>query len=42
MPRGSAFETYYRELKDDVEVDEGGRLGTVVEKALETRGGDGY
>lgn len=30
-----AFSTYYRELKDDVEVDEGGRLSPVVEKALE-------
>lgn len=29
------FNTYYRELKDDVEVDEGGRLAPVVEKALE-------
>jgi hypothetical protein len=30
-----AFNTYYRELKDDVEVNEGGRLAPVVEKALE-------
>ncbi len=31
-----AFSTYYKELKDDVEVDAGGRLAIVVEKALET------
>jgi hypothetical protein len=31
-----AFATYYRELKDDVDVVEGGRLSAVVEKALET------
>lgn len=31
-----AFETYYYELKDDVEVDENGRISTVSEKALET------
>lgn len=31
-----AFQTYYRELKEDVEVDENGRLDTVVEKALQT------
>ncbi len=31
-----AFATYYKELKEDVEVDEGGRLASVVEKALET------
>ncbi|KAA2245494.1 hypothetical protein F0L74_05925 [Chitinophaga agrisoli] len=30
-----AFVTYYRELKDDVEVFAGGRLSTVAEKALE-------
>jgi hypothetical protein len=30
-----SFAVYYRELKDDVDVDEGGRLATVVEKALE-------
>jgi hypothetical protein len=30
-----AFATYYRELKDDVEVDGDGRLAPVVEKALE-------
>jgi len=30
-----AFTTYYRELKDDVEVDEGGQLSPVVMKALE-------
>jgi hypothetical protein len=30
-----AFATYYKELKEDVEVDAGGRLATVVEKALE-------
>jgi hypothetical protein len=30
-----AFATYYQELKDDVEVDAGGRLAAVVEKALE-------
>lgn len=30
-----AYATYYKELKDDVEVDAGGRLATVVEKALE-------
>jgi hypothetical protein len=31
-----AFATYYKELKDDVEVDAGGRLAAVVEKSLET------
>jgi hypothetical protein len=31
-----AFDTYYRELKDDVDVDENGRISIVVEKALET------
>lgn len=30
-----AFATYYKELKEDVEVDAGGRLAPVVEKALE-------
>ncbi len=30
-----AFVTYYAQLKDDVDVDEGGRLSPVVEKALE-------
>lgn len=30
-----AFGVYYRELKEDVEVDAGGRLAPVVEKALE-------
>jgi len=30
-----AFATYYKELKEDVEVDEGGRIAPVVEKALE-------
>lgn len=30
-----AYTTYYRELKDDVDVTEDGRLGTVDEKALE-------
>ena len=30
-----SFLTYYRQLKDDVEVDDGGRLAPVVEKALE-------
>lgn len=30
-----AFNTYYKELKDDVEVDAGGRLAPVVEKALQ-------
>lgn len=30
-----AFITYYAELKNDVEVDEGGRLAPVVEKALQ-------
>lgn len=29
------FNTYYKQLKNDVEVDAGGRLDTVVEKALE-------
>lgn len=29
------FNTYYKQLKNDVEVNEGGRLDTVVEKALE-------
>jgi hypothetical protein len=32
-----AFATYYRELKDDVDVIAGGRLSPVVEKALETQ-----
>jgi hypothetical protein len=32
-----AFATYYKELKDDVDVVEGGRLSPVVEKALETQ-----
>ncbi len=31
-----AFGTYYKELKDDVDVDEDGRLSPAVEKALET------
>ena len=31
-----AFATYYNELKDDVDVDEDGRLSKVSEKALET------
>lgn len=31
-----AFATYYNELKDDVDVDEDGRISTAVEKALET------
>ncbi|RYZ49898.1 MAG: hypothetical protein EOO14_20075, partial [Chitinophagaceae bacterium] len=31
----TAFATYYKELKEDVEVDAGGRLAPVVEKALE-------
>jgi len=31
-----AFETYYRELKEDVDVDDDGRLSAAVEKALET------
>lgn len=31
-----AFGTYYRELKDDVDVDEDGRLSPAVEKSLET------
>ncbi len=30
-----AYATYYLQLKDDVNVDEGGRLATVVERALE-------
>ena len=30
-----AFSTYYLEEKDDVDVDDGGRLGTLAEKALE-------
>lgn len=30
-----AYSTYYRELKDDVDVDENGRLSKVVEKSLE-------
>lgn len=30
-----SFKTYYKELKDDVDVDEDGRLGAVVEKGLE-------
>lgn len=32
-----AFAAYYEELKDDVEVDENGRLATVQEKALEQK-----
>lgn len=32
-----AYAAYYEELKDDVEVDNGGRLDKVVEKALETK-----
>jgi len=32
-----AYAAYYEELKDDVEVDENGRLAKVVEKALETK-----
>jgi len=32
-----AHATYYNELKEDVEVDAGGRLAPVVEKALETQ-----
>lgn len=32
-----AYESYYEELKEDVEVDAGGRLNKVVEKALETK-----
>lgn len=31
-----AFQTYYRELKDDVDVTEGGRLSAVAEKALQS------
>lgn len=31
-----AFSTYYKELKDDVDVDENGRLAVVAEKALQT------
>lgn len=31
-----AFATYYKQLKEDVEVDEGGRLAPVMEKALQT------
>jgi Protein of unknown function (DUF2586) len=31
-----AFATYYNELKDDVDVDENGRLSMVAEKALQT------
>lgn len=31
-----AYKSYYRELKDDVDVDDNGRLAAVVEKALET------
>ena len=31
-----AFQTYYNELKDDVDVDESGRISKVAEKALET------
>ncbi len=31
-----AFKTYYNELKDDVDVDENGRISKVAEKALET------
>jgi hypothetical protein len=31
-----AFATYYHELKDDVDVDENGRLDSAVEKGLET------
>lgn len=32
-----AYKAYYEELKDDVEVDESGRLDSIVEKALETK-----
>ncbi|MDE3185278.1 MAG: hypothetical protein KGM16_17840 [Bacteroidota bacterium] len=31
-----AFDTYYQEVNDDVDVDENGRLSAAVEKALET------
>lgn len=31
-----AYATYYRELKDDVDVDENGRISTAIEKALAT------
>lgn len=31
-----AYTSYYKELKDDVDVDDNGRLAAVVEKALET------
>ena len=32
-----AYEAYYEELKEDVDVDESGRLQPVIEKALETK-----
>ncbi len=32
-----AFKTYYEELKDDVDVDDNGRMVSVIEKALETK-----
>lgn len=32
-----AYKNYYEELKDDVDVDENGRLSSVVEKALEQK-----
>lgn len=32
-----AYQSYYTELKDDVDVDDNGRLAAVVEKALETK-----
>lgn len=32
-----AYETYYEELKDDVDVDENGRLSPAIEKALEDK-----
>jgi hypothetical protein len=32
-----AYQSYYEELKDDVDVDDQGRLSTAVEKALETK-----
>lgn len=31
-----AYGTYYNELKDDVDVDDNGRIATAIEKALET------
>lgn len=31
------YKAYYEELKDDVEVDESGRLDSIVERALETK-----